>query len=363
MIKVLYIVSTLRRRGPTFQLLNIIKNLDSNIFDATVLTLSPEYKETCIEEYKKIGIKCISLNLGRIEGIFFALPKLIRYLKKIKPNIIHSQGIRSDLLSLFVDNYCHNRVITLRNFALEDYKDLYGIIGVLMAKLHWFIARRNNNVVACSEKLSERLDKQGIKSIGISNGIDVTKFKPNVDNYRKFNFVRPLFIVSGHLINRKNNLCLVEFFNKYFDSNKGTLFFIGNGEEKEYLENLANKTNIQFLGRVTNPVFYLQQADVIISASKSEGLPNSILEGLSCGLPALLSNITSHLEIKEKMPDEVFLFDINSENDLSEKLSQALEFLGKTSKKEVSDKLRDNFSAEIMSKKYQSLYLKILGRK
>ena len=310
-----------------------------------------------------LNIKCYSLNLGRIEGIFLALPKLIKYLKRIKPDIIHSQGIRADLLTSLVNNYCNLRIITLRNYALEDYLALYGFPGYIFGKLHWYVAKLNKHVVACSEKLAERLVAKGINCFGISNGIDVNKFRPNYTVYKEFKFQRPLFIVLGHLIKRKNNTCIVNLFDKYFANNKGTLLFVGEGDEKEYLKSLTNKKNIQFLGRVDNPEYYLQQADIIISNSKTEGLPNSILEGISCGLPAVLSNIPSHLEIKEKMPNEVFIFNIDNENDLLNKIKQALELLLKETKNNISEKIAEHFSSEKMSNKYQKLYLKYLNTK
>ena len=45
MKKILYIVSTLERCGPTNQLSYIIKYLDKSKFEPMVLTLSPEPKE------------------------------------------------------------------------------------------------------------------------------------------------------------------------------------------------------------------------------------------------------------------------------------------------------------------------------
>ena len=352
----------MRKCGPTNQLLNIIKYLDKKAFNVKVLTLSPEPSDTYINVYKNLGIDCNSLNLGRIKSIFLAIPRLIRFVKRFKPDIIHSQGIRPDFLSSFLDKYCKARFITLRNFAYEDYGNKYGIMGNFIAKLHLSVAKKCKYLVACSEKLSKRLNKIGIETTGISNGINVELYKPNFEIYKSNNNQKPVFIVSGALSKRKNNSFLVRFFDNYFDTNKGTLIFIGEGEELNSLKSLTNKTNIIFLGKVVNPEYYLQQADIIVSASKSEGLPNSILEGLGCGLPSVLSNIPSHLEIKEILKNEVFLFNLDNENDLAEKIKLALDFAEKTSKKDISEKLINNFSAEIMSKKYQNLYFESMKK-
>ena len=361
-IRLLYIVSTLQKGGPTNQLYNVIKYLDYNIFEPILLTLSAETKRTKINNIKELGVKCYSLNLGRIEGFFLILPRLIKFLKIIKPDIIHSQGIRANLLSLFYKRYCKSIITTIHNYAYEDYRNKYGFLGTILAKIHLFCVKKSDYLIACSEKLSERLSKINIKTFGISNGIDNGKFKPDLTVYKKNDYIHPIFIVSGSIIKGKNNIFLVKFFEKYFENNNGTLIFIGDGVEKDNLKTLAKNSNINFIGRVENPEYYLQQSDIIISSSKTEGLPMSILEGLGCGLLAVLSNIPAHLEFKEKMPDEVFIFDIDNEIDFEEKINKALESLNKVTKKDISEKLKKNFSAEKMSEKYQYFYLKSLSR-
>ena len=83
MLKILYIVSTLKSGGPTNQLFNIIKNLDRHIFKPIVLTLSSEPKESKWRDYESLGIEMYSFNLSRIEGFFFLESRLKNLIKKI----------------------------------------------------------------------------------------------------------------------------------------------------------------------------------------------------------------------------------------------------------------------------------------
>jgi glycosyltransferase involved in cell wall biosynthesis len=64
---------------------------------------------------------------------------------------------------------------------------------------------------------------------------------------------------------------------------------------------------------------YLQAANVYISASTAEGMPNSLLEAMACGLPALVSDIPGHLEIVEDFYNGR-LFSSGNANDLIAKI-------------------------------------------
>lgn len=68
--------------------------------------------------------------------------------------------------------------------------------------------------------------------------------------------------------------------------------FIGEGNDLESLRKEA-PLNTTFWGTLTNVYKVLQQADIFILLSDSEGMPLAILEALSCSKPLLLSNIPS----------------------------------------------------------------------
>ena len=82
------------------------------------------------------------------------------------------------------------------------------------------------------------------------------------------------------------------------------LYIIGDGPcmSDIYLESikLGLKENIIWYGAVWQKdlvASIVQKSDVFVSASKYEGFPISILEGMTYGLPMLLSNILPHKEI------------------------------------------------------------------
>ena len=68
--------------------------------------------------------------------------------------------------------------------------------------------------------------------------------------------------------------------------------FVGDGPEKIDVQKEAPK-NTTFWGELTNIEEVLQNADIFVLLSNSEGMPLSVLEALSYGKPIILSNIPS----------------------------------------------------------------------
>jgi len=99
-IKIVYIISTLVKSGPVNVLYNLIKYIDKNRYNVTIITLSPENeKHSRLKEFESLGIKVQSLNLSRLQGYLFGGFKLRQIINKVKPDIIHSHCFRSNLFS------------------------------------------------------------------------------------------------------------------------------------------------------------------------------------------------------------------------------------------------------------------------
>ncbi|MEA2018420.1 MAG: glycosyltransferase [Campylobacterota bacterium] len=359
MKKILYIVSTLKRSGPTNQLSYIIKYLDKSKFEPMVLTLSSEPKEDSMKSYftDSLTVRVETLGLSRVKGLFSAKSYVKKFIKENSINLVHSQGIRADgiMSSIHIP-----RVATLRNYPYYDYPMKFGKLkGNIMAKGHLkAIKQKPDSNISCAKTIAEEFKQNGFKLNYIQNGVDTEKFFPLGDAQKKelreklnINNEKKVFISVGSLIARKDMATLLEGFKKYNDENS-LLLIAGDGVEKESLKEIAND-NVQLLGNISNVVEYLQVSDCFVSASLAEGLPNTVLEAMACGLPTVLSDIPSHLELYEG--EKGNFFEIKEVDKLAKLLNEVSNDF--ESQKDISLRLiKENFSAKAMSEKYQRVY-------
>lgn len=362
MITLIFITSTLRQSGPTIQLFNIIKHLNPSEYKVHILTLSPEPNNTYWKYFEQLGINLHSLNFSRIKGFFLAKKYLRKLIAEIQPDLIHTQGIRADSLISSIKEVKPIWLLTAHNYPLHDFPMKFGRIrGILMAQRHIKVMQSCPNVVACSQTIATQLAKHSIKAQAIANGAEINFGKSNNDiSVNLKHLEKPIFISVGSLIKRKNMKMVIDAFNDYAKNNKGSLIILGDGSQKENLKRMSSE-RVQLLGNVSNVADYLKIADYFISASLSEGLPNTVLEALTSGIPVLLSDIPSHLEIAEKCPNCCHIFPLANDSNVLAKFMNNISsiFLNQT-EDDIKFVARKFFSAQVMSEQYQNKYRSLL---
>ena len=79
------------------------------------------------------------------------------------------------------------------------------------------------------------------------------------------------------------------------------LWFVGDGDKREELEQLASSLGVQdsvvFTGRRSNPCDFIRASDLYVSASRIEGMPFNIIEALGTGKTVLCSDIKGHRDL------------------------------------------------------------------
>lgn len=367
MIRILYISSTLKRSGPTNQLFNLIKYLDRDRFEPHLITLSPETDDSRWNDFLGLEVRLHALGISRIHGFFQAKSRVIQLLDQVNPDLIHTQGLRSDVLSSQMD-LAIPKVATIRNFLQFDYPMTYGKLqGNLMAWRHTASLTRLTRCVGVSAAVCANLEKHfGVNNtLAIRNGVDTDFFNwPTTDekiairNRLGLPVNKKLWVSSGHLSKLKDPLSLIRCFASVFsnDSNQILVFLGGGAMEAQCAQIADNYENIRVEGRVNNVADYLKAADYFVSASQAEGLPNAVLEAMACGLPVLLSAIPPHEEIVALDPAMGFIYPLGNDQALSagfENLpKQDYSKLQQAALKAINTQL----SAKVMSYQYQTLY-------
>ncbi len=359
-IRILYLISALKKCGPINVLYNLIKGLNPKKNDIFIVSLSEGETGSIVDQFEALDIDIISLNESRIKGFFVNQRIIQKILNDKQIDIVHSHGFRADKINSQLKNVL--TINTIHNFPSEDYIHRYGkIIGSWMSIEHKNKIKDIQFPVACSKTLMQKFnDVYDINTEFIQNGIDIKKFSPLTENKNKLRKslnlpIDPLiFIVSGALSQLKNPKVLIETFQLQKNENH-VLLFIGNGELFGALSKTYESTNICFAGRVDKVNEYLQASDFYISASLTEGFPNSVLEAISVGLPMILSNIPAHVEIiGDNYP---YLFNPKSSEDLTKKLKLIIQKENKLYSQMHSLKIKNDFNAQLMSNKYEQLYI------
>jgi glycosyltransferase involved in cell wall biosynthesis len=106
----------------------------------------------------------------------------------------------------------------------------------------------------------------------------------------------------GRLAPVKNHRMLLHAFHMVLSSTPGLqLWMVGDGSERRALEHLAAElgiaAHVTFWGQQLDVAPYFSAADVFIMSSKSEGLPISLLQAFSLGVPAIVTDVGGMAEV------------------------------------------------------------------
>ena len=368
MIKILYIYPRLIKSGPTNQLFNIISNLDRDEFDPYLLSIMSECDDEVVDNFKRINVAVDSVGVAGYYDLFKKANDVIGVIDGYSAGIIHSTQLFPDIFTLL--SGCSKCVVTVRGDIPVLYSSKYGVVSYLIGLAHlYFVSRfKNIKLVSCSESTRISLfDKYNVTSVSIPNGVNEEIYFPLQNNVRMslkesldLGIYENIYISTGSLDDRKDMETVIDGWLNSEGVLNSVLLILGDGYKYDYLKmKYSNNGNVRIVGKVEDVASYLQISDYFISASHSEGLPNSVLEAMSCGLVSILSDIPPHREIS--LDNNVEFFAPGDLVGLSSCINKTLRKNYIEVSKKTKENISDNFSARKMSEQYQEMYFKLYG--
>lgn len=137
------------------------------------------------------------------------------------------------------------------------------------------------------------------KIVRVYNGVAPVRRVAKEDWPAKSGFT---LIYVGRLAPVKNLCLLLNAFSVALSSRPDlSLWIVGDGNERGSLERMAQELNIDsqitFWGQQLDVAPFFSAADAFIMSSRSEGLPVSLLEAFSLGLPAIVTDVGGMAEV------------------------------------------------------------------
>ena len=297
---------------------NFAKYLRSKKIPVTILTFNRNFKQVSREKIDSIPfIRIPYLNRNLILKILSSFWIVCYYAVYILKNkliyIIGDNIIAYQFIILFA-SISSKSVIFRSTMYGDDDLDSITTKRKLTKPFYQFLFRQltvYHSIHPGFTNSSKNILKGKVKIIETPQGVDINHFSPLSENEKrklKYNMRLPdnkLIILSiGILIKRKGYLEIFEALSKLtfpfvyivigeYNITMDHYFKPYQMEMKELYskgKELLND-NVIFTGPCEEVVKYLQIADLFLINSFKEGLPNSLLEAASCGLPLLSRGI------------------------------------------------------------------------
>lgn len=355
-MKITFIVSSFQQSGPG----NVVKTLANQLskmdHQVQIIALSNDFP---VYNGLQPTILLETLNFNHKKISTLMLQKVQSKIKKFQPDVIHSHGLRADKINTQLTQIQAVRVSTSHNEPFRDYPAIYHLKGWLMA-LYQIIQFRKLDGVAT---LTPEMDKQFKRLLcvhqtqlipnGVENVSAATVHRGTDQTQRP---VCRLGVVAS-LIPRKRINQIIEAFQSVSTSNLSLEIF-GEGVLLTKLQGQSNEcVNIHFHGFEHDITHIFSDIDVLISMSKAEGLPLTVLEAISANKPVILSDISPHRYICSQLPAGSFRL-ISSTSELSQTINALSK--GKLIFNDYKDSFFKKFSDRVMACRYVVWYQELL---
>lgn len=310
---------------------------------------------------KKISLRCVDSSLIGKRGIdsndkinlhdeikrcFLIWKSIKKELDNFSPNVIHfnsacsPRGLIRDLISITIINKYKTKIVFQCHCNIED--QIKGNrIGFLCLKK---IVNKVSKILVLNEQSKEYVSSKFNKdSLIIPNFVD----KSIIINKKKISDSIRVALYVGHIRKEKGINIILDVAKKFPDIK---FKLIGPIIEKDLM---INKDNVKFIGSLEHEKVLqeMENADVFVFPSYTEGFSLSILEAMAKGLPIIATDAGANKEILQEYTIKA------TSKDISDRL---IRYNNKQTREKISKDLvrrvKCNYTSDIVIDKIMKVY-------
>lgn len=306
-IKVIEVSSDTNIGGAGKCLLTLLENFDYNTFDVKVVLPKNSLLKPHID---KMNIPVIEVDGIADKSLDFAAVKELRMIfKRERPDIVHTHASMSARIAA---KQAGAKVVYTRHSVFEPSKKISRGIGkVINGMINNHYA---DSIIAVAEAAKDNLTDTGVKESKIKvilNGVDgltpvstdekrIIKERFNLpDGYKAVSIVARLEDIKGHdyFIEAADRLLQKGIKARFYIAGTGSY----ENHLKEKVKNMNRQEQIIFTGFISDVDKLMSITDVQANASfGTEATSLALLEGMSLGIPAVVSDFGGNRGYKER---------------------------------------------------------------
>jgi len=322
--KILFIIYSLEIGGSEQLVFDIVKNLPLNKYEPYICTLTKI--GVLGEDLERRGFKVYCLNRrGKFDLLAFF--KLIKLIKNLKINIIHTHRFTANLWGRVAGLIVGTKVIISTEHGIDSYK---GKVRIFLDRL---LAKYTSTLIAVSNDIKDFLTTKhkipNAKIKVIENGVDIERIlRIDSDKLLQNDRISKLFKdnlikigIIGRLEPVKGHKYFLEAAKKWiFHNHNARFFIIGNGslyhEINDFIKDRGLVNDIILTGARSDIPAILRKLDILVISSISEGLPITLLEAMAAkkaiiatkvgAIPDVLTNGLNGILVEPENAEQIY---------------------------------------------------------
>ena len=338
-MKVMILVPSFGRSSPIIGAFLFAKYLHEHDKNVSFVSLDDNYnsQEHIIDRISKAGIDFKCLNIKGWWGLLSHRTVVQDYCNEEGVDIVIAYELRPTLITATLSNVV--KIVSVRGMIREAYPHTYPygkVTSNFFASLQIKALKKMDHIFSLTKPMSDWLSSEGTSNDKVSivnNFVDVREINSSIENngtnktgetinIGMFCNFTPLKRIDTALVAIKKAISV-------YQNHKIRLHLAGSGILFDKMKQLSHELKINdkviFHNFLANPLQLMQQMDLVLLTSESEGVPRCLMEALSLGKTIIASDIPGVNELI-KNGETGYLFPVGNADKLASLVNHVIKY-------------------------------------